>query len=235
MTYSRFEDLPVWQEAIRLVGGVYDMTESREWRGSRSLRDQIERAALSVSNNIAEGFERGTPFTAKVVGGFKDYDDPQLHALALRLRELVPDHRLALIDVIREDRDSQKRASAATMLHWGGDVADSIARVNACANDPTVTVRNNVTRFMLHYLDMVESPEVRTALIASLARQLRRPSHADRNKAVYGLLHIMQAFPADGPAIAAAAQEELRMLARDSVLFNVGDPARELIALLEGQ
>ncbi len=60
MTYSRFEELPVWQEAIRLVDKVYDMTESREWKGSRSLRDQIERAALSVSNNIAEGFERGT-------------------------------------------------------------------------------------------------------------------------------------------------------------------------------
>ncbi|HEX8720417.1 MAG TPA: four helix bundle protein, partial [Pyrinomonadaceae bacterium] len=30
------------------------------FRGRRSLRDQIERAAVSVSNNIAEGFERGT-------------------------------------------------------------------------------------------------------------------------------------------------------------------------------
>lgn len=60
MTYSRFEELPVWKEAIRLVGHVYDMTENRDWKGSRSLRDQIERAALSVSNNIAEGFERGT-------------------------------------------------------------------------------------------------------------------------------------------------------------------------------
>ena len=60
MTYARFEDLPVWKEAIRLADGVYDMTESKTWKGSRSLRDQIERAALSVSNNIAEGFERGT-------------------------------------------------------------------------------------------------------------------------------------------------------------------------------
>ena len=60
MTYSRFEDLPVWQEAIRLAEDVYDMTESRNWKGSHSFRDQLERAALSVSNNIAEGFERGT-------------------------------------------------------------------------------------------------------------------------------------------------------------------------------
>ncbi len=60
MTYQRFEALPVWKEAIRLVDGVYNMTEGRGWKGSRSLRDQLERAALSVSNNIAEGFERWT-------------------------------------------------------------------------------------------------------------------------------------------------------------------------------
>ncbi len=59
MTYQRFEDLPVWKEVICLVDGVYNMTEGRDWKGSRSLRDQLERAALSVSNNIAEGFERG--------------------------------------------------------------------------------------------------------------------------------------------------------------------------------
>ncbi|MGD9975219.1 MAG: four helix bundle protein [Desulfatirhabdiaceae bacterium] len=60
MTYQRFEELPVWKDAIRLADMVYDFTENRAWRGSRSLRDQLERAALSVSNNIAEGFERGT-------------------------------------------------------------------------------------------------------------------------------------------------------------------------------
>jgi four helix bundle protein len=60
MTYARFEDIPAWQEAIRLAEGVYDLTESKSWPGSRSLQDQLERAALSVSNNIAEGFERGT-------------------------------------------------------------------------------------------------------------------------------------------------------------------------------
>jgi four helix bundle protein len=60
MTYARFEDIPAWQEAMRLAEGVYDMTEGKGWPGSRSLQDQLERAALSVSNNISEGFERGT-------------------------------------------------------------------------------------------------------------------------------------------------------------------------------
>lgn len=60
MTYDRFEQLPVWQAAIRLGRRVYAMTKHVAFRRQRSLRDQIERAAVSVSNNIAEGFERGT-------------------------------------------------------------------------------------------------------------------------------------------------------------------------------
>jgi four helix bundle protein len=59
MTYERFEDLPVWQEAMRLARGVYDLTEKPRFKISFSLRDQIERSSMSVSDNIAEGFERG--------------------------------------------------------------------------------------------------------------------------------------------------------------------------------
>lgn len=60
MRYSRFEDLPVWNSAIDLATHVYDFTDKVQFRRRRSLKDQIERAAVSVSNNIAEGFERGT-------------------------------------------------------------------------------------------------------------------------------------------------------------------------------
>jgi four helix bundle protein len=60
MGYKRFEELPVWQASIELALATYGMTAQPAFRRQRSLRDQLERAALSVSNNIAEGFERGT-------------------------------------------------------------------------------------------------------------------------------------------------------------------------------
>jgi len=54
-TIKRFEDLTVWQEARRLTNALYDATVSvRDF----AYRDQIRRAAISVMNNIAEGFER---------------------------------------------------------------------------------------------------------------------------------------------------------------------------------
>ena len=60
MKYDRFEDLPVWKAAIEFAALVYALTANRAFRGHKSLRNQREPAAVSVSNNIAEGFERGT-------------------------------------------------------------------------------------------------------------------------------------------------------------------------------
>jgi len=48
----------VWQAASELALRTFALGEKAPLRRHRSLRDQIERAALSVSNNIAEGFER---------------------------------------------------------------------------------------------------------------------------------------------------------------------------------
>ena len=60
MKYSRFEEPPVWKAAIEIAVEIYHLTNRPVFKSRYSLRDQIERAAVSVSNNIAEGFERGT-------------------------------------------------------------------------------------------------------------------------------------------------------------------------------
>ena len=54
---TRFEELSIWLEARRLVNAIY-----RSYAGCQdyAFRDQAQRAALSVMNNIAEGFEKAT-------------------------------------------------------------------------------------------------------------------------------------------------------------------------------
>jgi four helix bundle protein len=57
---KEFEDLWIWQEARRLVADVY--RDMRSGNGSKDygFRNQIQRAGISIMNNIAEGFERPT-------------------------------------------------------------------------------------------------------------------------------------------------------------------------------
>ncbi|MES2519539.1 MAG: four helix bundle protein, partial [Bacteroidota bacterium] len=57
MKAESFEDLEVWKEGMRLTVEVYNLLkECRDY----GLRDQMQRAAVSVPSNIAEGFERQT-------------------------------------------------------------------------------------------------------------------------------------------------------------------------------
>jgi four helix bundle protein len=57
---ERFEDLLAWQRAIDLVVRVYELSRVGKFARDYALADQIHRAAISVSANISEGFERGS-------------------------------------------------------------------------------------------------------------------------------------------------------------------------------
>lgn len=53
-----FEDLEAWQAARKTVKFVYKMTRHGDLAKDFGLKDQIQRASVSVMTNIAEGFER---------------------------------------------------------------------------------------------------------------------------------------------------------------------------------
>lgn len=57
MSYKSFEDLQVWKQACRLAVNIYELLSNCKDYG---LKDQMTRAAVSISSNIAEGAERGT-------------------------------------------------------------------------------------------------------------------------------------------------------------------------------
>ena len=60
MKYNRFEQLPCWQTTRELCKAVFDLINQGEFRKDFGLRDQIWKAAGSVMDNIAEGFDDGS-------------------------------------------------------------------------------------------------------------------------------------------------------------------------------
>lgn len=57
MVIKRFEDIQGWQEARKLTNQIYQLTAQQPFRNDWGLKDQIQRAAVSVMANIAEGFD----------------------------------------------------------------------------------------------------------------------------------------------------------------------------------
>lgn len=56
---ERFEDLIAWQKARELTKQIYLLTRNEPFSRDFGLRDQIQRASVSIMSNLAEGFERG--------------------------------------------------------------------------------------------------------------------------------------------------------------------------------
>lgn len=58
MTAKQFEDLEVWQRSRHFSALIYKITDEGSFKKDFGLKDQLRRASVSVTSNIAEGFER---------------------------------------------------------------------------------------------------------------------------------------------------------------------------------
>ena len=103
MKIDRFEDLIAWQKAQDLAVEVYSTFEKvRDW----GFKDQIQRASVSVSNNISEGFGRK---------GIADYlrflyiahascnEVKSMIYLALRLKHISSEEQIKLLNMCNEE------------------------------------------------------------------------------------------------------------------------------------
>jgi four helix bundle protein len=58
MKITKFEDLKIWKLSLKITKDIYNLTAKKEFSRDFGLRDQIQRAIISVSSNIVEGFEK---------------------------------------------------------------------------------------------------------------------------------------------------------------------------------
>lgn len=59
-TFKSFEEISSWKKAREFTKQIYQITENSNFKKDFDFVRQIRRASLSISSNIAEGFERNT-------------------------------------------------------------------------------------------------------------------------------------------------------------------------------
>jgi len=57
---NSFEDILAWQKARELNKEIYQITQLDSFKNDIDFKRQIRRASVSISSNIAEGFDRNT-------------------------------------------------------------------------------------------------------------------------------------------------------------------------------
>jgi len=55
---EKFEDIDAWKEARTIVNQVYDLCRNDSFRKDYNLANQMQRSAISIMANIAEGYSR---------------------------------------------------------------------------------------------------------------------------------------------------------------------------------
>ncbi len=90
MRIQSFQDIKAWQVARRLVSQVYHITSAWPYR-YRSLADQINRAAVSIMANIAEGFDSSSDadFVRFLVYSRQSASEVQSHLIISRDQNLI--------------------------------------------------------------------------------------------------------------------------------------------------
>ena len=136
MAFQSFEDLLVWQRSKAMAVDVYRLM--RECHDV-SLRDQIQRAAVSVASNIAEGYER-TPkefarFLSIAIGSCSELRT-QLY-IAAELKFIDTEHAEQMIDETRQ-LNRMMRALAKAQSNKSQQIRESIERYNAESTTPNL-------------------------------------------------------------------------------------------------
>ncbi|MCQ2318981.1 MAG: four helix bundle protein [Bacteroidales bacterium] len=105
---SRFEEIIAWKKAISLGKDIYSMFDGS---GDYGFLDQIHRAVVSISNNIAEGFERKTNNEFKQFLYISKGSCGEVRSMIYLAKELEMINEEQMTDVVKRTEEISKMLS----------------------------------------------------------------------------------------------------------------------------
>lgn len=88
MVIKSFTEIESWKLARTLVQDIYNITNTTKLKNDYGLKDQIQRAAVSIMSNIAEGFDSGNNKIMIVFFNYSIRSASEVHSLLFVLKDL---------------------------------------------------------------------------------------------------------------------------------------------------
>jgi hypothetical protein len=164
------------------------------------------------------------------------FGHPDLAAYEPVFVEKVPKVQDALVKVLREEADPEKREAAAQLLAYTPTLEQGAERLVPFIRDPSGGVRNSVLRVLTANQEAADHPLLE---VATVVDALSLPQTTDRNKALYLLTMLLpdlkpEALKAQRPVLIRQIGAQLVALTAMQQPIN-RDPAIEVLTLLSGE
>lgn len=137
----------------------------------------------------------GRPPAEEYRNGLKFFSDEPCNQIVKDLMRFCPDMRDELLTLIDHDPSAVRRANAVELLNWSGDVPDTLLRLLPAVDDIDVGVRTLATRYIFNRLSILPDTFPYEEIADVYSRDLTRPSHQDRSKALIVLLALARQRP----------------------------------------
>ena len=98
-TFRHFTDIQAWQEARAFNRSLYGLMNSMRPPCDVTLKNQLSRASLSIMNNIAEGFARGTDAQFAQFLTIARGSAAEVESMLFVVEDIAPDLQLKLADL----------------------------------------------------------------------------------------------------------------------------------------
>ena len=175
--------------------------------------------------------DEGKPATETYKNGVKVFSDFPATRTAELLSQQLEGEKPYLYKVLASDPNNERRAAAAEMLNWTPDAALNCRALIPALDDSDLHVRMAAAKYIWARINLLPDDFPFDSLLEGLSRQLSRPSHHDRIRAMAALMTLAKRDSDSISGIKTFDQAKLQEIGSNSVIPSVQNLAKQLLAI----
>lgn len=221
--------------SVDILDSSNETVPTRKLKNPRHVLVRSEKPFLvldELTKRLEKLTEEGRTWSETYRDGRKYYSDEPSNQYVAEIERFAPDMREELLAVVDSDPDATRRKKAIELLGWSGEVPYTANRLTDAFDDSDPKVRVAAIKYVFPRLSMLPEDYPYIRLVQAASRELNRPSHQDRSKALYVLLWLAKKNVLFVRDIKQLDEARLKQLASDSVLPTVKVPAQQLLEII---